>query len=717
MAPDFSTCNDLALHNTAMSSRIWTPGRIVGVLCVLAIPAIGISLLDEVPTGHSAGGNTVEQGPPYEAVPLPTGAPQDGLTFEVAGQQDVRGFSQLALYVPEGRPPTDFLPTGSFKATFQGRLRVPARDRYTFHFIGTGDFEMSLGDKLVLKVVDGQVTTETRFRLKKGSQVVTAKYASPKAGPAVLRVYWQSRDFAREPIPSRALAHDTSAVAGRFANLRRGRELVQEYRCAGCHADSVAGRGAPALFGVGTRLRTEWMAKWIENPRQLRPMARMPKLLHGSLAPQAARDIAAYLATLGEPSKPVSLTEQQRKDGGEFFVDYGCLACHTLPSSTDPVAAAGRIPLSHVGAKWQPAALAEFLAKPARHFPDIRMPDYGFTDEEAQSVAAFLLSVEGASLPSDGGGGDPVAGERLARRHGCASCHGLAATSEVKAPRRPVTRAGSVACTFADYGLSEQDLRCVQEYLTTSRTGVFTAVEYAERTLRSYRCVACHDHGSQEALFAKVRDEAADLVSSDPNAIEHGGAAPSLTHTGGKLQTDWLIAWLRDGVEPRPRPWLAMPMPRFRLDAERFAQGLAFAHGYAPSGGPATVHNGMLVDARNAPTLNHGQDDSADAESLRAIGGKLLPQDGGFGCMSCHALGDAPAQSVFEAPGIDLALTTKRLRKEYYHRWLLDPTRIDPTTKMTRFIDSDGLSGLTDILGGRGWQQVEAIWHHLDTLR
>jgi hypothetical protein len=36
---------------------------------------------------------------------------------------------------------------------------------------------------------------------------------------------------------------------------------------------------------------------------------------------------------------------------------------------------------------------------------------------------------------------------------------------------------------------------------------------------------------------------------------------------------------------------------------------------------------------------------------------------------------------------------------------------------MTRFIDGDGLSGLTDILGGRGWQQVEAIWHHLDTLR
>ena len=144
--------------------------------------------------------------------------------------------------------------------------------------------------------------------------------------------------------------------------------------------------------------------------------------------------------------------------------------------------------------------------------------------------------------------------------------------------------------------------------------------------------------------------------------------------------------------------------------------GLAFAHGYAETGGPASAHDGMLVDTRNAPTRDHGGQ-PADPGTLPAIGGRLLVQDGGFACTGCHAVGSQPAESVFEAPGIDLALTGRRLRKEYFHRWVLDPLRIDPATKMTRFIDGDGLSGLTDVLGGRGWEQVEAIWQHLATLR
>lgn len=695
-----------------MSSRTWTPGRILGVAFLLAIPIVGISLLDAGPEGVD-GGAKPDRGPTYAPPPLPTGDPEDGLTFQVAGEQDVRGFTQLALYVPTGRPAADFLPAGRFVATFRGRLQVSRRDRFTFSFIGTGDFELSIGEQVVLKAINGAPTTGKPLRLSKGSHLLVARYSSPESGPAVLRAYWQSRDFAREPIPASALAHDRTAVQTRFASLRRGRELAQEYRCAACHADAVSGRGAPALFGVGSRLRRDWLASWIEDPKKLRASARMPRLLHGEVAPAAAKDIAAYLATLGEAAAPLASTAERRTAGGEIFVDYGCLACHTLAGTKVP--AGDRIPLSHLKAKWQPSALAEFLAKPARHFPDTRMPDYGFTEDEAQSVAAFLLSIEGGSLPA-AGGGDPVAGERLVRRHGCAACHGLGVPSEVKAPPRPVTRSGEVACKFADYGLTEADLDCLREFFTTPRSAAFTAVEYAERTLRAQRCTACHDHGGQEALWSRVKDEAESMVEPQTQVPEQGGSPPSLTHAGSKLQTTWLVRWLREGVEPWPRPWLTMPMPRFRLDAERMARGLAFAHGYAESGGPATVFDGMLVNATNAPTVEHGSDPAAE-DSLPALGGKLLPQDGGFGCTNCHAVGDTPAESVFEAPGIDLALTTRRLRKEYYHRWVLDPTRIDPGTKMTRFIDGDGLSNLTDVLGGRGWEQVEAIWRYLSAPR
>ena len=51
------------------------------------------------------------------------------------------------------------------------------------------------------------------------------------------------------------------------------------------------------------------------------------------------------------------------------------------------------MPLAHVAAKWQPAALAEFLRDPAARYPDIRMPNYRLSAEESRSVAAFLLAL------------------------------------------------------------------------------------------------------------------------------------------------------------------------------------------------------------------------------------------------------------------------------------------------------------------------------------
>ncbi len=79
-------------------------------------------------------------------------------------------------------------------------------------------------------------------------------------------------------------------------------------------------------------------------------------------------------------------------------------------------------------------------------------------------------------------------------------------------------------------------------------------------------------------------------------------------------------------------------------------------------------------------------------------------------------VGDSPAQEVFEAPGINLKWTPQRIRKEFYHRWCRDPLRIDPTTKMTRFTDDEGLTGLTDVLEGEGEAQFEAIWRYLQSL-
>ncbi len=94
-------------------------------------------------------------------------------------------------------------------------------------------------------------------------------------------------------------------------------------------------------------------------------------------------------------------------------------------------------------------------------------------------------------------------------------------------------------------------------------------------------------------------------------------------------------------------------------------------------------------------------------------GETLLGEAGGFNCITCHGVGERKATQVFEAPGINLALTPARLRYEYYLRWVLFPQRIDPETKMPKFADEQGKTPLTQLFDGDAAQQYDAIWHYL----
>ena len=71
---------------------------------------------------------------------------------------------------------------------------------------------------------------------------------------------------------------------------------------------------------------------------------------------------------------------------------------------------------------------------------------------------------------------------------------------------------------------------------------------------------------------------------------------------------------------------------------------------------------------------------------------------------------------LFEAEGINLVDAALRLRYEFYARWILDPTRVDATTRMTKFTMDGKTTALTDVLDGDARRQFDAIWHYLETL-
>ena len=82
---------------------------------------------------------------------------------------------------------------------------------------------------------------------------------------------------------------------------------------------------------------------------------------------------------------------------------------------------------------------------------------------------------------------------------------------------------------------------------------------------------------------------------------------------------------------------------------------------------------------------------------MAAVGRDLIRGDR-LGCHSCHALGEDPALGgEGSEETINFALVRRRLRREYFDRFLRDPQRILPGSKMPQFVDEDGYTALYDV--------------------
>jgi hypothetical protein len=80
-----------------------------------------------------------------------------------------------------------------------------------------------------------------------------------------------------------------------------------------------------------------------------------------------------------------------------------------------------------------------------------------------------------------------------------------------------------------------------------------------------------------------------------------------------------------------------------------------------------------------------------------------------FGCIKCHTFAGHKAEGV---QGMDMTVLASRLRREWFHGYLLDPQAVRPGTRMPAAWP-DGKSLLTEILDGKAATQIEAIWLYL----
>ncbi|MGZ8921540.1 MAG: hypothetical protein ACXW3L_11185, partial [Limisphaerales bacterium] len=166
---------------------------------------------------------------------------------------------------------------------------------------------------------------------------------------------------------------------------------------------------------------------------------------------------------------------------------------------------------------------------------------------------------------------------------------------------------------------------------------------------------------------------------------------PAPLTLGGKLRPEWTAGFISGENIQKPRPWLKTRMPAFPAYATNLAAGLAALHGY-----PA-----------------HTTPEPPPTPALVSPGATLIGSTGGFSCVACHAVGASTVQLVVESPGINFADSGDRLLPSFFHRWLMNPIAIDPSTKMPAYFDAEGRSQLTEFFEGDAHKQIDAMWHYI----
>src|SRR6516162_3986987 len=244
--------------------------------------------------------------------------------------------------------------------------------------------------------------------------------------------------------------------------LTRGRQLLSELNCQGCH--KLRGMERPAMLGpdltsVGTKVSREWIYKWLKEPRTVvdkdgntvvngyesEEEPRMPKF---RLDETQLRALSAYLSMQREhPVTPYkfdlhvvaawSKNPELVSQGEVRFKQMFCSTCHSLAvtraGETKLIGGDIGPELTKVGSKVSPDWLVAWLRDPQGYLPHTRMSRYGWSDEDLYKVTQYITTKLTdsdllANVPQVGAPTEEEVdlGKRLFQEKGCASCHSIA---------------------------------------------------------------------------------------------------------------------------------------------------------------------------------------------------------------------------------------------------------------------------------------------------
>ncbi len=532
--------------------------------------------------------------------------------------------------------------------------------------------------------------------------------------------------------------------------LTQGQILFEQVGCTGCHLakgyENIP-KIAPSLKKISAKVDPGWMVRWIENPHKFRPRTRMPNF---DLREDEAVAIAAYLWSLSkeegdqwtnEHPLPAGFRDGDANEaakGKKLVESIGCKGCHGFAEG-EFTTVLGKdkdlVPnLKDIASKVGPQWAYNWLKNPRGYYPDTRMPSLRLADDEAMAITTYLMTLGAKPQPMPGiqekfaDANTIKRGESLVRKWGCFGCHdikgmekesriGVELTTfgskaleelffgnrtdiketwddwtynKLKTPRIYATE--RVEQVMPQFDLADEDIRALRVLLSGFRErkvarryqanqgdSVVQVVE-GRRLMHQYNCIGCHEIEGRGGFIRKYYQENPTL------------APPILNGEGEKVQSNWFFSFLKAPVPIRP--WLQLRMPTFGFSDDHTNQLVDYFNDLSKVEIPYAYFNDKTVPP--------GYIDAAK---------KLVSKDY-FNCFSCHQQGDKKPEGPPDGWAPDLTLARQRLNPNWIIKWLHDPQKVQPGTKMPSFYPG----GPDDILAGKEDTQITALRDYIMSL-
>ncbi len=548
-----------------------------------------------------------------------------------------------------------------------------------------------------------------------------------------------------------------STLADRTGNPRRvrsGKDLYHNIGCTVCHAPGdgmkVNTSTTIPLGKIETKYTLDSLTAFLKNPHTIRPSGRMPNF---ALSEEQASDVATYLlrdAILGEGAsntrasffegswetlpdfsqlQPYSQREvygldilasgRQNGFGAVFVTTFVAPkdATYNFRIGSDDgsrLIVDGRRVIDNDGVhpKSTKEATVELTAGPhelrieyfengGEEVLELDVKGGGLSWSSIESLVTLDPNAKPAPLIESVF--EPKAelvetGRQLFRSVGCASCHKLerdgsliasvlAAPAISPASLEKGCLAEEVPAGAPDFELTYSQRASISAALARGlEDAVATQVSseaFIHRKMVTMNCYACHSRGGMGGP-----EDTRDLVfkTTVKEMGDEGRLPPPLTGVGDKLKPEYIDQVLAQGADERP--YMLVNMPGF---GKANVQGLRDAF--------------VALDRRDessSPSL-----DLTEAK-IKGAGRKLVGSKG-LSCVKCHVFGKESTPGI---QAIDMQRMTSRLRKDWFHRYLMSPETYRPGTRMPASF-KDGKSAAADVLDGHPADQVEAMWRYL----